>query len=101
MLPNEVSVERVAEALEAFMPYPNPAIDEVVIDLGKLGTKQPIRIVLLEMNGQPVMDKTLAAMPVEGLTLDVSKLKDGLYVLQLIVDGQHSTRQIAIGAKRF
>ena len=63
--------------------YPNPASNTVTVDFSNLGDRE-IDIRLIDYSGKSVMDKSRTIQSGKLEILDVSRLENGLYFLQMI-----------------
>ena len=71
--------------------YPNPAVDNLNIDLSKLDARGDILVNVYEMNGKLLISKQMDATDI--LRLNVSELKNGSYFVRL------SNHKFMIGKK--
>lgn len=71
--------------------FPDPAMDEVNVQLGKAGAR--VRLLLFDASGRLVMD--VQRGQVQRTTLDLRTLPAGLYTLLVQADGERFTARIA------
>lgn len=73
-------------ALDLFTVYPTPAVDELNIQLGEFKEISAVRI--FDLGGQLVKSVSM-----ESLSLDVSELKQGMYLLEITTErGKFQTK---------
>ncbi len=63
--------------------YPNPVRDMLNIDLGKFGTSENIQLILTDINGRSIVNKSYDN-PLGSIGVDLSQVNQGLLYLQLI-----------------
>jgi len=61
--------------------YPNPAINDLNVDLSKLNATGDVLLTIFEMRGRKVLEKRVSAADI--LKLDISGLKTGSYFLSV------------------
>lgn len=85
-------------AAELFI-FPNPAADEVFIELGEWAG-QPAMLRLINAQGQSVLGQWINALPTAPLRLDLANLPVGLYLVQVkTADGLLRTSKLLLGAR--
>lgn len=81
-----------AVSFDALSVYPNPFLDQVII-AGSLGTTSAseVQINLYSILGQTIMSEEVSASGSLYVTIDVPSAQSGIYVLELISEGQRAT----------
>ena len=84
----------VSSALEA---YPNPAQDRLTVR-ASLPSAAPVRVVMLDLLGQPVLQATAPAAQLQqgGIELNTSQLAAGLYVVRVTTTEGSFTVKVVI-----
>jgi len=77
-MPTEWSLDVEEQALKDLKIYPNPVSDVLNIS-GDLGVLQDSRIIVYDISGKKVIEKTLQ----DAFGIDVSSLKSGVYILSV------------------
>jgi len=76
--------------------YPNPATHRVHIDVPSYNGKQ-IHAVLTNILGQKVLTKSFSNTKNRSMSIDISTLEKGLYILRIELDKQQSiTKQLMV-----
>ena len=77
------------EVGSSFLLYPNPATRGVVnIETATQGDKQ---VIVMDVLGKTVMNTTIS-----GTELNISSLKDGVYMVQVIQNDATATRKLIV-----
>ncbi|MEQ9376204.1 MAG: BspA family leucine-rich repeat surface protein [Imperialibacter sp.] len=85
--PTSIVVTKVEETgiyldyFKGLTAYPNPAADYITIRYEKL-VKGSVEAELIDMTGQTLQKASLIKGQNEGLTLDVTKIRNGMYILR-------------------
>jgi len=75
--------------------FPNPAIDEVVIDLTE--KKSLERVTLTDVNGKVLWDNSYGqSKNLSRVIIPVSQLKPGLYLVRIAAENSFANRKIAV-----
>ena len=80
-LPNAVPVQLAAQG---FSLYPNPATNEVRIELSPM-PQTAVHVSCYAMNGRPALARTFG--PAESLQLDLGQLPSGVYIVRISAQG--------------
>ena len=90
-----LNVHSINPVNPVFTVYPNPAGDFLNVEVKNVEKSLVNKYTLYDMRGCIVLDKELGIMPENFLeSIDVSSLKKGQYVLELVTDGSGSVRKI-------
>lgn len=81
------------ELTEDLLVYPNPAVELLNVRFPKLPVG-PIRVSMLNMNGQKVLDKSYSSETT--VTLSVGSLIPGLYILKVEAEGKVSYHKVSV-----
>ena len=74
----------IEEGFVAFKIYPNPAIDQLIIDV-ELEASQQLTAVVYDLAGKEVMNETVGQFSGKSrFTLDVESIESGMYTLSLM-----------------
>ncbi|RMG87180.1 MAG: DUF11 domain-containing protein [Bacteroidetes bacterium] len=76
-----------SENIEALTAYPNPANDQINLNLRPL-EGAPVQLRLFDLSGQPLRSIWVEKAPATPLGLDVSDLRDGLYLLWIMSESR-------------
>jgi hypothetical protein len=77
--------------------YPNPAVDQVTVELSNLENVSNVNVTFLSVTGQVVLVKNIAVKGANSLeTFDVSSLATGTYLVQFEANGNVVTKQFVI-----
>jgi hypothetical protein len=89
-------IENSAELRKEFSVFPNPADDNIMVELNEI-TEYPAIIEIMDVNGKLVLTKDLGLLngPAKQ-TIDVSGLASGSYLLNLLVGESKRTQKILI-----
>jgi hypothetical protein len=79
----------------SFSVYPNPAKDQVTIDIKANSKTDANHYVVYDITGAELMRKNLGSvLENRKETLDISSLPTGMYFLELVLDGVRSTQKM-------
>jgi hypothetical protein len=77
--------------------YPNPAVNELNIQLSNLTSGQFLFIRLIDGNGKTVYEQqAVTSGAVQTLTLDNRHLSSGIYMVQILLNGQLLNKKIIV-----
>lgn len=92
-LPNNVDVETEWEQPQDFTVYPNPASDQVNIDLG-LFRDEAVQLKLYNHYGQVVLQNSFKSVQNDIESFDLSQLPPGSYILELKTDREQISKKL-------
>ena len=77
--------------------YPNPAVDQVTVELSNLDNVSNVNVTFLSVTGQVVLAKNIVVKGANSVeTFDVSSLATGTYLVQFEANGNVVTKQFVI-----
>ncbi|MEM6377043.1 MAG: S8 family serine peptidase [Bacteroidota bacterium] len=77
--------------------FPNPVNNELNIKYQVPETKNNIQLIIMDLNGRTVQQRTLAGdIPSQQIQVDVSQLSNGFYFLHLISDENRMTKKFIV-----
>ena len=98
------TVTIVGVSLEAFSVidqlklYPNPTNASVFVDI-KLAQKRGVKILVMNAMGQLIMSRNPGIIESKIIELPVEHFAGGVYMIQVVVDGQVYSRKLLVGRK--
>lgn len=81
------------QPVAAFELYPNPATDKVVLTLDKINTSLPAKIVITDVQGNLLEQRTINT---QITTLKTDQFPAGVYFVQMVRDGKSSARKLIV-----
>ena len=91
---NVVGVEEI-EALNSLNVYPNPAVDQLNVQLD-LNSNVALIVELSDITGRTVFTKQNTANGVQNIQIPVQQLAAGMYNLEVTIDGQRLSRKVIV-----
>lgn len=80
--------------LSGFTIYPNPATDQVNLNLEKTG--EQVAVEVFDINGRKVINTNFNGSANFNERLDVSKLNSGVYFVEIFTNGKAATKKLII-----
>ena len=89
----DVSLEEMNKESEVFRLYPNPAGDQITIELNFAVPASSAVLRIFDATGKLVQRESLKVNGNENVTVGLGNVPNGLYLLQLSLDGQQAVQQ--------
>lgn len=80
----------------AFSLYPNPAVNEVSVDLNLLTSSKNVKVEMFSLAGSQVTSKNFNNVRTETLKIATNSLSSGLYTVRITTDNGTSSKKIMI-----
>ena len=96
--PFDVTTVGISEtsAFAGVTVYPNPAANNLFVDFGGTVAEGKLIIRLLDLNGRVLLENISTPVNGEKLSVDMSQIQDGIYLLQLSQNDANAYRKVIV-----